>query len=256
MTRYDPDQIAALAAGQLEPAEAAALEREIAADPRSVAELAAQRLALEALHRSPAPVLSAEESTTLRRNVATALNLEEGAVARTVTSSRRVPWRSIAVAAAALAVIAVVVPLVGLLSVGGDQAAMTTTADADITARNQAAETGAPLATTPAGAEDQAGADDLAGGLLSAEGFTADAATALEDLVDDPAALIAAAEDDLTTCAAEAADLLGTESQRAAAALPLEAGEVIVWFVSPDGNSVTRLAIFDPAGCTLLATRP
>ncbi len=132
MAKYDPDRIAALAAGLLEPAEAAALEKEIAADPRAAAELAAQRLALEALRRAPAPVLSAEERTELRRAVAAALNLEEAPAAAVVSSRRRVPWRPLAVAAAALAVVAAVVPLVGLLSVGDDQTAMTSQAESDM----------------------------------------------------------------------------------------------------------------------------
>ena len=77
MSKYDPDRIAALAAGSLDPAEAAAFEAEIAADPRATAELAAQRLALGAIRRSPAPVLSADERAELRRAVAAALHLEE-----------------------------------------------------------------------------------------------------------------------------------------------------------------------------------
>ena len=82
MAKYDPDRIAALAAGSLDPAEAAALEAEIAADPRAAAELAAQRLALDAIRRAPAPVLSADERTELRRAVAAALHLEDFRAAR------------------------------------------------------------------------------------------------------------------------------------------------------------------------------
>jgi len=98
MSRYDPDRIAALAAGSLDPAEAAAFEAEIAADPRATAELVAQRLALGAIRRAPAPVLSADERAELRRAVAAALHLEESPRLVTAAASprRRVPWRPLA----------------------------------------------------------------------------------------------------------------------------------------------------------------
>ena len=130
MAKYDPDRIAALAAGALDPAEAAVLEAEIAADPRAAAELAAQRLALEAIHRAPAPLLSAAERTDLRRAVAAALHLEDSAqpAAAALASRRRVPWRPLAVAAAALTALVAAVPLFGLLSVGDDEASQTTIA--------------------------------------------------------------------------------------------------------------------------------
>ena len=255
MNRYDPDRIAALAAGQLRPDEAAAAEREIADDPRAATELAAQRLALEALRRAPAPLLSAEERTELRSRVAAALNLEESAVARVVSSRRRVPWRPIAVAAAAVAVIAAVVPLVGLLSVGGDQAAMTTAAEAAIGARNGVEET-APDAALTESAEDYADDGDLTAGVLGAGSLAAEAADAVERILADPVELFASAEDDLATCAPEAAALFGEAANLTAASLPLPSGEAVAWFSSPDGAAVESLAVFDPADCSLLAGSP
>jgi hypothetical protein len=254
MAKYDPDRIAALAAGLLEPAEAASLQEEIAADPRAAAELAAQHLALEALHRAPAPVLSAEERSELRRAVAGALNLEESPAAATDSSRRRVPWRPIAVAAAALATLAAVVPLAGLLSVGDDQAAMTSVAEATLTARtasdyNQESLTGAHDDTDdPATLGAQAGSTTLAP-------FAADD-QAIEELLADPASLIASADADLSACRAAAVDLLGEENDLAAAAMTGETGELVVWFVSPDGLTVQSLAVFDPVGCDLLASHP
>jgi len=251
MPKYNPDRIAALAAGSLGPAEAAALEKEIAADPRAAAELAAHRLALAALRRAPAPVLSAEERSELRRAVATALNLEEAPVSAASSSRRRVPWRPLAVAAAALAVIAAAVPLVGLLSIGDDQTVVTVGDVADMAARS-AEEDGQE--SLP-GAQD--GTDDPA--VLGAERTTVApfaAENAIEDLLADPASLIASADADLSTCRAEADDLLGEENDPTAAALDREAGELLVWFVSVDGATVQSLAVFDPADCSLLASHP
>lgn len=253
MARYDPDRIAALAAGQLRPDEAVALEREIAGDPRASAELAAQRLALDAFHLSPAPVLSAEERTDLRRAVAAALNLEESAVTRAVPVQRRLPWRPIAVAAAALAVIAGIVPLVGLLSVGGEQAAMTTTAEATLAARNGAEESTPDAALTTGDTESYADDGDSTVGVLSTGVPSPEAARAIEALLADPAALVASAEEGLATCAAEAAALLGEGQTLSGAPLHLESGEAVAWFSSPGGSSLESLAIFDAADCTLLA---
>jgi len=252
MPKYNPDRIAALAAGSLGPAEAAALEKEIAADPRAAAELAAHRLALAALHRAPTPVLSAEERSELRRAVAAALNLEEAPVSAASSSRRRVPWRPLAVAAAALAVIAAAVPLVGLLSVGGDQTAVTSLAELDMTARSTEEDGQGNLGATQDTANDFA-----VSGAESTSAFPSAAAEkAIQDLLADPASLIASADADLSTCRAEADDLLGEENDPVAAALDRETGLVLVWFVSVDGTTVQSLAVFDPADCTLLASHP
>ncbi len=118
MPRYDPETIAALAEGRLDPEEAAALEREIAADPVASADLAAQRLALEALAAAPPTELTPSERTELRAAVADAI----GIVAPDPMAEprrRTAPWASLGIAAAALAALVAIVPVVGLLSTGG-----------------------------------------------------------------------------------------------------------------------------------------
>lgn len=242
MTRYDPDLIAALAAGELAPAEAAALERHIAADPRAAAELKAQRRALHALREAPAPVLSAEERTELRRAVSAALHLEPAAAAE--PRPRRVPWRPLAVAAAALAALAVAVPLVALLSVGGNEGALTTMAQADLTARSTEEDADALIGD----AEQDLGVAPMGTGADPA------AQEAVNALVLDPARLIAAADPAITACAQEARSVLGTAVLRAAPTGP--ADEWVVWFATVDGPLISKLAVFDPDGCRLMASAP
>ena len=82
------------------------------------------------------------------------------------------------------------------------------------------------------------------------------AAQAIEELLADPAELIAATDSDLSTCRAEAEDLLGKAWDPAGATVPWESGEVVVWFVSGDAATLQSLAVFDPTGCVLLASRP
>ncbi|MFH1330269.1 MAG: hypothetical protein ABIJ48_06455 [Actinomycetota bacterium] len=265
MYRYDPDRIAALAAGSLDPAEAAAFEAEIAADPRAAAELAAQRLALAAIRRAPAPVLSADERTALRRSVAAALHLEESPrlVTAAASTARRVPWRPLAVAATALAALVAAVPLFGLLSVGGDESPDTTVVFAATT--TLPADTA--LATVDAGSQEQSpttddssaevailGAPDSGIDLPGARA-TGEATRAIEDIVADPAPLFAPTPRALFPCAEEAQALLGV-TQPGAAVLALDGAEVVVWFVSNDGATVDRLVAFDPATCWLLAVHP
>lgn len=146
MRRFDPDTIAALAEGRLAPSDAAALEAAIAADPKAAAELARQRLALTALRGALRPSLTASERSLLRCAVASALGVEDGAMAgeRTVAATeagvrlipprpRRVPWGAIGIAAASLAALVLAVPAADLLSFGGDDsAAGTTVAEASI----------------------------------------------------------------------------------------------------------------------------
>jgi hypothetical protein len=261
MSRYDPDRIAALAAGSLDPAEAAAFEAEIAADPRAAAELSAQRLALGAIRRAPAPVLSADERTELRRAVAAALHLEESPrlVAAAASTHRRVPWRPLAVAATALAALVAAVPLFGLLSVGGDGSAGTTVAIAatttlpgdaataegqeyDLTDDGSSAEAATLGATTPE--------IDLSG----ARAFGA-AEKAVAALIADPGLLFGPAPTDLVPCLDEARILLQA-ADPTGVRLALESGELAVWFLSDDGTTAYRLVALDPATCEFLAAYP
>ncbi len=118
MPRHDPDAIAALAEGRLDPEEAATLEREIAADPIAATQLAELRIALEAAAEAVRPELTVSERSDLRAAVADALGITTpDAVSQTVPG--RVPWGSLGIAAAALAGLIAVVPVVGLLSTGG-----------------------------------------------------------------------------------------------------------------------------------------
>jgi hypothetical protein len=261
MARYDPERIAALAAGSLDPAETAALEAEIAADPRAAAELAAHRLALAAIHQAPAPILSAVERAELRRSVAAALNLEPAPVASAARARRAVPWRPLAVAAAALAAIVAVVPLIGLLSVGGgDEGQVTTAALAGTTlpdATGYESQTFGNTSPGPAGLAAEDGQSD-ASTLTAAAGtrFAGEAAKAIEGFLADPTPLFATALPNLPTCAAEARVFLGGEARLSAATVPLDGGEAVVWFVSSDGIAVERLVLLDPVDCILLASYP
>jgi len=124
MPRYDPDVIAALAEGRLDPEEAATVEREIAADPVAATQLAELRIALEAAGEAARPELTVSERSDLRAAVADALGITTPEVAAQPLT-RRVPWGSLGIAAATLAGLLAVVPVVGLLSTGGADDAAT-----------------------------------------------------------------------------------------------------------------------------------
>jgi anti-sigma factor RsiW len=259
MSRYDPDRIAALAAGSLDPAEAAAFEAEIATDPRAAAELAAQRLALGAIRRAPAPILSADERTELRRAVAAALHLDESPalVAAAATNRRRVPWRPLAVAATALAALVAAVPLFGLLSVGGDESAGTTAAfAATTTLAADAAAAGEYNLTS----EDSSPEAATLGGTIAeldapqARAF-GQAEKAVADLIADPGLLFGPAPADPIPCLDEAQILLQT-ADPSGARLALEWGDLAVWFLSDDGTTPYRLVALDPITCEFLAAYP
>lgn len=141
MPRHDPDIIAALAEGRLDPDEAVAIAREIAADPVAAAELADHRAALDAMSSAPRVELTEAERTDLRAAVADALGLVEPEPAA-VSVSRHVPWGSIGIAAAALAALIAVVPVAGLLTTGGgdEGAALELAAEAPTTLTDAAPE--------------------------------------------------------------------------------------------------------------------
>lgn len=159
MRRFDPDLIAALAEGFLGPDEAAAVERDIAADPAASAELAAQRAALSFLGSVEAPQLTASERTALSASVAAALGLD-APDAVTHHAPRRIPWGSLGIAAAALAGLVAIVPVVGLLSTGGsDAGSLDLAAEAPIST-DDAARTALADAAVP----EAAAAEELAAG--------------------------------------------------------------------------------------------
>ena len=112
MTRYDPDIIAALAEGRLDPDEAARIERELASDPAALQALEAQRAALVALAAAPEPQLTDLERAGMHAAIAEAIGLVEPDL-MAAAAPRRVPWGSLGIAAAALAGLVAVVPVVG-----------------------------------------------------------------------------------------------------------------------------------------------
>jgi hypothetical protein len=268
MAKYDPDRIAALAAGSLDPAEAAVLEAAIAADPRAAADLAAQRLALDAIHRAPAPLLSDTERTDLRRAVAAALHLEDSpapAAATALASRRRVPWRPLAVAAAALTALVAAVPLFGLLSVGEEEAALTTIALSATTESQDFATAGADA---PENLSAENGDATMLGTATTAAATTTvppatltreriDAEETVGSLLADPARLFATEADGAITCLDEARILLQAPDPAGLQLTATEGGrDLVVWFLSSDGATVADLVAFDPDTCELLAVYP
>ncbi len=175
MPRHDPDIIAALAEGRLDPDEAAALEREISTDPIASAELAAHRIALAAAADAPKPSMSMAERSELRDAVADALGIGDEEPAVDPTAERRVPWASLGIAAATLAGLMAIVPIAGLLSTGGadDAASLELGALAPTSTAAAAAdsEMRAAAATEEMAAVGEADLDDaLMSGETSADG--------------------------------------------------------------------------------------
>lgn len=149
MPRYDPDQIADLAAGRLPREEAEELEREILADPAAAAALAEQRIALSALSSLESAELSETERASLRGAVASSLGLDEDE-AVPAARQRRIPWGSVGIAAAALVAVVAVVPVVGLLNSTSDSASTELSADAARTTVAVAeSDSGAPAELSP-----------------------------------------------------------------------------------------------------------
>ncbi len=281
MNHIDPELIASLAGGDLDPEAAASAEREIAADPAAAAELEAQRAALAALRGLPAARLSDAERSMVRASVAGALGLAADWPAAPVPPirRRRMPWPAIGIAAASLVAIVAIVPGLGLLSTGGDDGgdmAMTTVtlAGDDAPASDLPATVGGledADASTQAPAPGSRTTDDQAEAMLEATPESFDeptttmagdpmaAAVALDPelvaVLEDPAALIERADDSIVACRDEAVAALGEElaPSLAAVAESLEGtGEVVIWFVAT-ADEVRETAVFASTDCTLLA---
>ena len=288
MTNFDPDLIAALAEGSLDPDRAESLEREIAADPAAAAELAAQRAALAMLRDAPEATLTIDERALLGSNVAEALGVtREPATPPPAKERRRVPWPAIAVAGASLVALVAIVPTIGMLSTGGDDAADVALPAATV-AEDQSADAGAEslgtareggdepnaspqttdapmfqeapeaiLESDTAVADDGAGAD---GGFPTTtmapppeaafSGLDPGLAAALEDF----AALARDADPGLEICRAEAVEVLGEEiSGDLTATLTMlnDGTEAVVWFI-PIFEQLMEAAAFDTTDCGLL----
>ncbi len=286
MTNFDPELIAALAEGTLEPAEAEALERAIAADPAAAADLAAQREALAMLRDAPDVVLSIEESHELRAGVAEALGIELAPATPPPAKDRRqVPWPAIAVAGASLVALVAIIPTIGMLTTGSDDAGDVALPAATVaqeeaavaesetfgTAREGADADNAAPTTTPAALPQEApeamleadtAQDDMAADgagvsttmAPSLEFPLIDVDPALARTLEDFAALRAAADPAIEICRPEAVATLGEElaGDLTATLTMLENGtEAVVWFV-PGFETLMEAAAFDSADCSLL----
>jgi len=130
MHNHDQDLIAALAEGTLDTAAAAAATADIAGCSICSADLAAQRVAVVAIAGASPVAMTAAESARLRSAVASAIGIESSPAKVPSARARHTPWGSIAIAAASLAGIIGVVPVLGLLTQGSDDGAAATTAAA------------------------------------------------------------------------------------------------------------------------------
>jgi len=188
-----------------------------------------------------------------------------------------VAWGPAAVAATALAGLLVAVPLIGLLSIGGDKGASPeTVALAAPTTAAAAREESIPPDAAPAEAGTGPG-DDLAGDneadpqySVVAPEITTTAAAAttiatslrrrpdgeaiLVDFLDAPDQ-IEGLDEGGDACNAEARALLGGDEARAAIVSD-DGSTAVIWFTSAGDGSIDRVLVYDAADCSLLATGP
>ena len=128
MHEHDQDLIVAIAEGTLDAKAAAAAAADISRCSICSADLAAQRIAIVAIAGTSPVSMTAAESAQLRSTVASAVGIEPTRTQAPAPRDRRAPWGSIAIAAASLAGIIGVVPVLGLLTQGSDDIAAATTA--------------------------------------------------------------------------------------------------------------------------------
>jgi anti-sigma factor RsiW len=280
MSHFDSDLIAALAEGSLDPDRAAALEREIAADPAAAAELSAQRAALGAIREASPIAMSDAERTRLRASVAEQLGIvRETSPKPAAVRRRRIHWPAIGVAAASLVAIVAIVP--GVLRTAGDDADRAGTmvlAEEDATGSTRPPS--ADMADTTAPAFDaaapevlgspeetttaQAGEDGQVATTITPTTTTAPATSTtaaatttarsvdpgLQDLI---AAGVLVADDSVSACEAAARELVGEDA--VASLVPFEGRDAVAWFI-PGPEDPEALAVFDAADCALLASLP
>jgi hypothetical protein len=260
MPEFDHDLIAALAEGRLDPSEAAAAERVIAADGEATAALAQHRRALAAMRAAPPVTLTDGERERVHMAVAEAIGFDR--TPAPAASGRRAPWGAITVAAATLAALVAVVPIAGLLTSDQPDSSAVSLGIAEVDA-SRTAEDG--------GAEPMAGVDSTVqatDGMSTApasgdfEGVPAapdaDVDEALTALADDPAgsryrATSPTAE---TACAAEASDQIDAAPD-ALEFIEMTIGDrqVLVFFTIVNG-ALDGAAAYSPADCELLGTFP
>jgi hypothetical protein len=260
MPDFDHDLIAALAEGRLDPSEAAAAERVIAADGEATAALAQHRQALAAMRAAPPATLTDGERERVQMAVAEAIGFDR--TTASAASGRRAPWGAITVAAATLAALVAVVPIAGLLTSDQPDSSAVSLGIAEVDASRTAED---------AGAEPMAGVDST---IQATDGMSTTPASG--DLEGAPAApdtdvdeaLTALAEDPVgsryqatsptaeTACADEASDQIDA-SPDALEFIEMTIGDrqVLVFFTIVDG-AVDDAAAYAPADCELLGTLP
>jgi hypothetical protein len=270
MHEHDPDLVAALAEGSLSPADARTAETEIVACPRCAADLSSQRTAIEALRSLPGLHLAETERTNLRAAVADAINLDleaDPAPRARQRQRRSIPWPSVAVAALSVLAVVAIVPLVGTLTTSGSgddaasvELALTTTVTETKTA---------PAEEAPRAAEEALPADGssltqeaTAPPLEAAADSSAEAGgapvervgeTDLRALLDEPADLLASAEDLPGPCDEVVAREF-FEDLDAVLVTPVPELGAIAYLVTADGASIDRIVVLDPDTCEALAS--
>jgi len=273
---------AALTEGILAEELASAAEAQINACPECSADLAAQRLALNALRESPPAAMTPSEAANLRDAVAGAIGLAGVAVPRAATRSRRSPWPAIAIAAG-LAGIITIVPVMGLINsasddtattesvatafeefddqaaIGRDSLAEAPTDDAEmlVTAPAESiAEAGEAPATTTAAATTEAAlnTDEEPAG----EGFATDGQDAIRELFEAGPTESYAATTEQTNrtslaCSAEAEQHFGNQFLFVNASARLDDGRSVVLYAAADWS---ELVAFDLADCSAVLALP
>ncbi|MEX1208192.1 MAG: hypothetical protein WEE36_06205 [Acidimicrobiia bacterium] len=262
MPEFDHDLIAALAEGRLDPSEAAAAERVIAADGEATAALTQHRRALAAMRAASPATLTDGERNRVQMAVAEAIGLDRAPAPP--ASGRRAPWGAIGVAAVTLAALVAVVPIAGLLTSDQPDSSAVSLGIAEV-------DRSSARTAEDAGAEPMAGVDST---VQATDGMSttpangdfegapaapdADVEEALTSLADDPAggkerATAPTAE---TACAAEASDQIDA-SPDALEFIEMTIGDrqVLVFFTIVDG-ALDGAAAYSPADCELLGTLP
>lgn len=257
MPDYDHDLIAALAEGRLDPAEAVAAQRAIAADPEAAAAYAQHRIALDAIGATSPATLTDGERSRVRMAVAEGLGLDRTPVPS--TPGRRTPWAAISIAAATLAALVAVVPISGLLTSDGQDTSAVSQGLAEIDSSARSADDAAePMAGSGTEGAETDGISTTAAPSAQFEGVPdEDLDARLTALAADPETGEEKATSPTvdTLCATEAAAQIETAVDTLMF-LEMTVGDqqVMVFFVVVDG--LVEAAAYSPADCTLLETFP
>jgi hypothetical protein len=168
MHEHDQELIMALAEGTLDTAAATAAETALAGCDECVRDLELQRVAIEALHDSPAVYLSATESARLHKALKDELSLAAAVTRRPNVAWGR--WAGLAMGAAAMFFGAVLV--LPALFGGEDDSATVAFEEVQDRAATESATTAAAAATTAAPSAAMAPSIDFDDALESGDGTT------------------------------------------------------------------------------------